>query len=205
MSLQAMAIKVGHAMELAETQGAASLGNYLEKLKAEARSKSGSKASRKIVEAPQFADLEALLNDTKEVHPKMPEVRRLVATQIQSEPDSKVMVFTNYRDSCEAVFQCLSGIEGAMVSKLIGQTSRGKDKGQKQCEQVEVLARLRKGEINTVVATCVGEEGLDIANTDLVIFYEPVPSEIPFHTTAGKDRPVPARAGGGADHQGDQG
>jgi Fanconi anemia group M protein len=43
---------------------------------------------------------------------------------------------------------------------------------------VEVLSRLRSGEINTVVATCVGEEGLDVANTDLVIFYEPVPSEI---------------------------
>ena len=178
MSLQAMAIKVGHAMQLAETQGVAPLTNYLGKLKAEARSKSGSKASQRIVSAPQFLALEALLGDMEEVHPKMPEVVRMVSSQLQRNPDSKVMVFTNYRDSCEAVSRCLAEIEGARISKLIGQTSRANDKGQRQSEQVEVLSRLRRGDINTIVATCVGEEGLDVANTDLVIFYEPVPSEI---------------------------
>jgi ERCC4-related helicase len=52
------------------------------------------------------------------------------------------------------------------------------DKGQRQKEQVGVLQRFREGEFNVLVATSVGEEGLDVTSTDLVVFYEPVPSEI---------------------------
>jgi Fanconi anemia group M protein len=113
-----------------------------------------------------------------ETHPKVPLIRELVRSQLELKVDSKVMVFTNYRDSCETVSRCLAQVDGARVSKLIGQTDRDNDRGQNQKEQVEVLSRLRSGDINTVVATCVGEEGLDVANTDLVVFYEPVPSEI---------------------------
>ena len=41
-----------------------------------------------------------------------------------------------------------------------------------------MLDKFRNGEYNVVVATSVGEEGLDVAQTDLVVFYEPVASEI---------------------------
>ena len=41
-----------------------------------------------------------------------------------------------------------------------------------------VLDKFRNGDYNVVVATSVGEEGLDVAQTDLVVFYEPVASEI---------------------------
>jgi Fanconi anemia group M protein len=60
----------------------------------------------------------------------------------------------------------------------VGQASKRGDEGLTQKEQVEILDRFRKGEHNVVVATSVAEEGLDIPQVDLVVFYEPVPSEI---------------------------
>ncbi|OPX65408.1 MAG: ATP-dependent RNA helicase DbpA [Methanomassiliicoccales archaeon PtaB.Bin215] len=64
------------------------------------------------------------------------------------------------------------------MAKLVGQSDRKGEKGLRQKEQVGVLQRFRDGEFNVLVATSVGEEGLDVASTDLVVFYEPVPSEI---------------------------
>jgi Fanconi anemia group M protein len=62
--------------------------------------------------------------------------------------------------------------------RFVGQSSRGRDRGLKQKEQVEVIRKFARGDYNVLVATRVAEEGLDIPSTDLVIFYEPVPSEI---------------------------
>ena len=178
LSVQAMAVKVGHAIELAETQGLAALNSYMEKLRKEASSKKSSKASSAIVSSSEFKRAEVLLESMSEEHPKIPEVMGIISEQLRARPDSKIMVFTNYRDSCEMVAVNLSHIDDAKVSKLIGQSKRGEDRGLRQREQVEVLASLRRGDVNIVVATCVGEEGLDVANTDLVVFYEPVPSAI---------------------------
>ncbi|KAJ2023334.1 hypothetical protein IWW57_004158, partial [Coemansia sp. S610] len=51
-------------------------------------------------------------------------------------------------------------------------------RGQTQKEQLAVLARFRKGETNIIVATCVGEEGLDIGEVDLIINYDAPSSPI---------------------------
>jgi len=177
LSAVAAAIKVAHALELAETQSTAALARYLDKLRREAASKGGSRASKNIASSPQLARVTALLEEAGE-HPKMRQVERLVAEQLASRPTSRVMVFTNYRDSCDAVVTALGTIDGVRVSRLVGQAPRFGDAGQRQGEQVGVLSKLRNGQINVVVATCIGEEGLDVADTDLVIFYEPVPSEI---------------------------
>lgn len=46
---------------------------------------------------------------------------------------------------------------------FIGQASgKGAGSGMKQAEQKKVLADFRAGAFNTLVATCIGEEGLDI-------------------------------------------
>ena len=178
LSLIAMAIKVDHAMEMAETQGLSALRNYIEKLKEEAISEEGSKASRAIVGSEEFELLEVMLKDLRMEHPKISRVMGIVSHQINEKPDSRILVFTQYRDTCDMVAKYLARIDGASVTKLIGQSGRCGEKGLKQKEQIGVLQRFRNGEFNTLVATSVGEEGLDVANTDLVVFYEPVPSEI---------------------------
>jgi Fanconi anemia group M protein len=178
LSVQAMALKINHALELAETQGATALANYLERMRSEAMSENGSRASRSIVQSDEFERIEDILRRTKMEHPKLSKVMSIVSNQIIAHPESRTIVFTHYRDTCELVASKLSKIEGARVAKLVGQAERGEEKGLKQKEQVEVLERFRKGDFNVIVATSVGEEGLDVASTDLVIFYEPVPSEI---------------------------
>ncbi|MCQ5375707.1 MAG: DEAD/DEAH box helicase [Methanomassiliicoccales archaeon] len=178
LSVQAMALKINHALELAETQGATALANYLERMRSEAMSENGSRASRSIVQSDEFETIEDILKKTRMEHPKLSKIMSIVSNQVMTHPESRTLVFTHYRDTCELVANKLSKIEGARVAKLVGQAERGEEKGLKQKEQVEVLERFKKGDFNVIVATSVGEEGLDVASTDLVIFYEPVPSEI---------------------------
>ena len=52
------------------------------------------------------------------------------------------------------------------------------DEGLSQKKQRNVLDKFRAGEYNVLVATSVAEEGLDIPTVDLVVFFEPIPSEI---------------------------
>merc|ERR1711981_793928 len=56
--------------------------------------------------------------------------------------------------------------------EFVGQGDRTGKKGLTQKEQVEVVRRFREGNFNTIVSTCVGEEGLDIGEIDLIIFYD---------------------------------
>ncbi|QLH74441.1 MAG: DEAD/DEAH box helicase [Methanomassiliicoccales archaeon] len=178
LSVNAMAIKVEHAIDLGETQGGTAMLAYLERMREEAASDDGSKATRAIVETEQFKAVMKMMKDLKVEHPKLSRVMSVVSRQISENPGSKVLVFTHYRDTCELVAGKLAKIDGVRVAKLIGQAGRAGDKGLKQREQVGVLQQFRDGEYNVLVATSVGEEGLDVASTDMVVFYEPVPSEI---------------------------
>ena len=52
--------------------------------------------------------------------------------------------------------------------------------GQTQKLQQAVIDSFRRGDINVLVATCIGEEGLDIGAVDLVVFYDSVGSPIRY-------------------------
>jgi hypothetical protein len=66
---------------------------------------------------------------------------------------------------------------GFKVKQFVGQAKK-KDTGLSQKKQKEILEQFTNSEFNVLVSSSVGEEGLDIPQVDLVIFYEPVPSAI---------------------------
>ncbi|KAJ2557176.1 3'-5' DNA helicase, partial [Coemansia sp. RSA 1933] len=63
-----------------------------------------------------------------------------------------------------------------LLSELEGEL--GEMRGQTQKEQLAVMTRFRNGQTNVIVATCVGEEGLDIGEVDLIINYDAPSSPI---------------------------
>lgn len=171
--LQSICVKLLHAVNLAETQGMSALRSYMVKLNDEGKP-SGSKGGRELISRKEYLEAWAIVRDTKVEHPKISRVMSLVSQIIGAGDGSKVMVFTQYRDTCDMLVEKLSVIPGATVAKLIGQ-SKG---GLTQKAQIGILEEFRNGVFNVIVSTSVGEEGLDITSTNAVIFYEPVPSEI---------------------------
>ncbi len=178
ISIVAEIMKVSHAVEIIETQGMESLRKYMERLDHEAYSKSGSKASKRLAEDLYMRQAIHRIRDTDIEHPKLEMVRNIVLKQIAGKQESRAIVFTNYRDTADMVTTSLETMEGIRPVRFVGQSSKYKDKGLTQKQQVQIIEDFKKGVYNVLVATSVAEEGLDIPSTDLVIFYEPIPSEI---------------------------
>lgn len=193
LSIVAEIMKIKHAVELAETQGTGSLRRYFDRLESEAASRSGSKASRRLLKDARIrAAIESLQHIGIE-HPKQAEVLRLLSEQLEAKPDSRIMVFTNYRDTASSLLKAIGNSEGISAVRFVGQSSKQDDQGLSQKKQGEILEKFRAGEYNVLIATSVGEEGIDIPATDMVLFYEPVPSEI--RSIQRKGRTGRARAG----------
>jgi Fanconi anemia group M protein len=178
ISLLAEIMKVNHAVEITETQGIESLRMYMERLDNEAYSKNGSKASKRLAEDLYIRQVVRCLKDCDIEHPKLEYVKSIVLDELENKPHSRVIVFANYRDTAEMITNALSEIEGIRPVRFVGQASKYKDKGLTQKQQVEIIEQFKTGDYNVLVATSVAEEGLDIPSTDLVLFYEPIPSEI---------------------------
>ncbi|HOV66761.1 MAG TPA: DEAD/DEAH box helicase [Methanoregulaceae archaeon] len=177
-SVHAELLKIRHGITLCESQGSVALTRFLERLAGEGASASGSKASQRLSGDPVFIELVTAARAWEgELHPKYPLVRSVVEKQLRADPASRIIVFASYRDTVQALGRYLSAA-GIGAERFVGQASRDSERGQSQRQQLDTLRRFRAGEFRVLIATSVGEEGLDIPSTDLVVFYEAVPSEI---------------------------
>lgn len=126
----------------------------------------------------RIRELRQTLAETPELHRKVDRTQELVLEQLRQDPDSRVIVFAHFRDTVNEIVSRLNRCEGVIAERFVGQTNRAGSRGMTQRKQIEGLHRFRDGECNVLVATSVGEEGLDVPRADRVIFYEPVGSEI---------------------------
>ena len=179
ISVLAEIMKVQHALELLETQGVVPLHKYMEKLNSEGLSFK-TKAVKNIIGDLNFRSAliktQRLLDDKIE-HPKLIELQKIVEKEIEKNKDMKIIVFNQYRDNAADIKEKLNAINDVKSELFVGQLKKG-ETGLSQKEQKAVLDKFRKGEFNVLVATSIGEEGLDVPKVDLVVFYEPIPSAI---------------------------
>ncbi|MEK6892106.1 MAG: DEAD/DEAH box helicase, partial [Nanoarchaeota archaeon] len=179
ISTLAEIMKIYHALELLETQGINALHKYFEKLVSESGT-SQTKAIRGIMADSNFKSAlikTRILHEEGVEHPKLIELQNIVDDEASKNPNIKIMIFNQYRDNALDVVQKLNKINNVKANIFVGQQKKS-DTGMSQKDQKQMLEDFRNGLFNVLVATSIGEEGLDIPKVDLVIFYEPIPSAI---------------------------
>jgi len=170
-----------HAHELLETQG---VGTFLDFFERMGEREEKSKAVIRLLEDGELGLILQMARASDIEHPKMGKLMEL----IRERAGKTFIVFVQYRDQIRRIVSYLETVPGMKPVRFVG-----KKDGVSQKEQKETIERFRAGEHNILVATQIGEEGLDIPSVDCVIFYEPVPSEI--RSIQRRGRTARARAG----------
>lgn len=239
---QSLALTLLYCVELIESQGAASLGAFLDRIEKDnntfssnsnnIRGGGSSKTQKSLINDPRIKEIRTLINTLKIEHPKvkclveilrrkMPEqfVKQHQQPFAQTDDNNdnninnknhnivkkfnysdsiinsaiptkyndtmRAIVFTQYRDTARHIVDILNS-NNITASRFVGQAKKEGDIGMKQEEQAQMLEAFRRGEFSVLVATSIAEEGLDIPEVDLVIFYEPIPSEIRYIQRRGR-------------------
>jgi ERCC4-related helicase len=180
---QSIALTLLHMIELLETQGLPTLKAFLNKVEAEEDQK---RSYAKLVGDPAYSAFKTLVEKTSIEHPKAQLLKQIIKAQIHKKSISRMLVFTQYRDTARCLVEELNNIPNVKADRFVGQASKTLDKGLTQEEQAHRIRMLQEGELNVLVATSIAEEGLDIPEVDRVIFYEPIPSEIRYIQRRGR-------------------
>ncbi|XP_069008492.1 Fanconi anemia group M protein [Embiotoca jacksoni] len=194
----ALCISLYHGYELLMQMGLRSLFFYVQGIMDGSRGMS--RAKNELLRTPAFMDLyhdmEAMFVKPSAgpdepfiySHPKLKKLEEVVLQHFRlwaersadnngsghQEVSTRVMIFSSFRESVQeiaAMLNCHASLIRVMT--FMGQSSAGKGvKGFTQKEQLEVVQRFRQGGFNTLVSTCVGEEGLDIGEVDLIVCFD---------------------------------
>ncbi|XP_061083256.1 probable ATP-dependent RNA helicase DHX58 [Conger conger] len=149
--------------------------------------------------------LEALAELPEYENPKLEKLQRILVEQFKEGTTARGILFTKTRKSAQCLHEWVrsspemqaAGIKAAILTgagNLANHMSQG--------EQRETISQFRTGVLNLLVSTSVAEEGLDIAECNLVVRYGLLTNEIAMQQASGRARAensvysVVAHAGG---------
>lgn len=164
MSVTARALKLSHAIMLAETQGTIPLLDYVVRMYDDT-----TKAAERILADGRWKLVQRICEADTNRNPKIEELQGIFG---EIGPKTNGLVFCTYRSTVDYVTETLRQM-GINVARFIGQ-----NKGMTQKEQKKTVQKFKDGEHDVLVCTSIGEEGIDISQVDVVVFFEPVPSAI---------------------------
>lgn len=192
ISILSAVINLQHSLELLETQSIATFNKYVSRLR-----KKSTKAAKNLLIDADFSQA-IMLSDQAEKngweHPKLKKLMDILKDELEVNKSKqaklinnennkkgskrrKIIIFTQFRDTLEMIHQKCEK-EGINSVKFYGQGSRDGEKGLTQNEQKRIIKSFKLGKYDVLLSTSVAEEGIDIPAVDLVILYEPVPSEV---------------------------
>ena len=170
------AIRITYALNIFEAHGITSFLKFCERTKI----KKGAGIKELFETDPNFTTAINLAKDAQMNGVEHPKINKL--GEILRNIESKILIFSSYRDSVNVIHKKLIDMN-IPAEILIGKAG---DAGLKQEKQVEIVQKFRTGITKVLVTTRVGEEGLDISDVNLVIFYDNVPSSIRFVQRRGR-------------------
>jgi len=112
-------------------------------------------------------------------HSKVDALASTLEAHFAEKPGDRVLVFANIRTTAEVLVERLVE-RGYKAALFVGRAEGKGGPRMTQEEQMRTLKDFREGAYNVLVATSVGEEGLDIPECGLVVFYEPAVSGIRY-------------------------
>ncbi|KAM5355878.1 hypothetical protein ACJ41O_002524 [Fusarium nematophilum] len=180
---------IAHSIKLLNFHGIKPFYDNLVDLRSEQEGKGekGSKYKRQLVEDSNFQEMMDKISKWLRTegfvgHPKLTALADCVLNHFMDNGEgsaTRVIVFSEYRDSAEEIVRMLNTHRPLIKASIfVGQADGKRGEGMKQAQQIETIERFKQGQFNVLVATSIGEEGLDIGQVDLIVCYDSSASPI---------------------------
>jgi ATP-dependent DNA helicase MPH1 len=151
----------------------------------EGKGEKGSKYRRQILDSTSFQEMMDkisgwLKTDGFVGHPKLTALADCVLNHFMDNGEAtRVIVFSEYRDSAEEIVRMFNTHRPLIKATVfVGQADGKRGEGMKQKQQIDTIEKFKTGAYNVLVATSIGEEGLDIGQVDLIVCYDSSASPI---------------------------